>query len=97
MSFEATLALARELNQVTYDPGLQGEELREAVRGVLELATDEEVRNDPPGMSELRRLAWRAGFEQAMTDIIDVIAEEFGVATQTEITQEMNGDGGERR
>ena len=94
MNFAEAEELAKELNEVTYDADLGSEVLREAVRGVLELATDDEARSDPPGLSELRRKAWREGFEQAMVDIIDVIAQEFNV--EPVYRQESSDEGGQR-
>jgi len=83
--------LLRQVNEETYAPELQDGDLREGVRSVLELADNEENYSDPPHTLESRRSAWRGGYLTAMRDVIEALADEWGIT----YTQEQN-DGGEK-
>lgn len=84
-------ALLRQVNEATYDPDLGEPNLREGVRSVLELIS--EPRDlDPPYSTKLRRAAWAEGYEQAMIDVIEALADEWGVGEDTYL--EVNGDHG---
>lgn len=86
-------ALLRQVNQATHDPDLEEGEMREGLRGVLELVSEP---LDAPFHNAVLANAWEQGYEQCMIDIIEALADEWGVGEET--YREVNGDhGGDRR
>lgn len=77
--WETLCGLAKELTELTYSPDLDDEEMREGLRGVLELATDDEDRWDPPGVTKYERGMWRSGYQQAMADVMEAMADVWDV------------------
>lgn len=81
--------LLKAVNKATYDPELTEEDLREGLRSVLELLADKDTYSDPP--EELDRnegSLWQWGYEQAMHDVLEALADEWGVTLNEEETRE---------
>ena len=88
--------LLRQVNRATHDQDLTEEDLREGARSVLELLSDRELL-DPPGATPGRREAWVRGYEQCMVDIVEALADEWGVTTITYPEVIGDHDGGRER
>jgi hypothetical protein len=86
------LFLAKKVNEETHLPDLTEEDLREGVRSVLELVTDQGSYSDPPFDGAARRLAWRAGYLTAMTDVVEALADEWGIQLTTETRRRTSHD-----
>lgn len=84
--------LLKLVNEETFSPELQDIDLREGVRSVLELLGDRENYSDPPYQGGTLRVAWQDGYTTAMRDVIEALADEWGIT----YTQEQN-DGGEEQ
>jgi hypothetical protein len=76
--------VGKELTGLTHDVELEDSEMREGLRAVLDLATAEEERWDPPGDTARDRELWRSGYEQCMADIVEALADVWQVEVTTE-------------